>query len=80
VVSFVDVGVVVADDDDDVGVVVVDDDVVVVALPLFITSHYSHHCVHPSPITLPPTSPLREIISNNNYSSPQINLLHYYPK
>ena len=50
------VGVVVAD-------IVVDDDVVVVVLPLFVTSHYSHHCVHSSPITLPPTSPHREITS-----------------
>ena len=55
----------------DVGSVVVsvgvaDDDVVVVVvmLSLFVTSHYSH-CMHPSPIiTLPPTSPLREITSN----------------
>ena len=59
-VSLVDDVVVDDDDDDD------DDDDVVVVPPLFVTSHYSHHCVHSSPIsTLPPTaSPLRQTSSN----------------
>ena len=49
VVSFVDV--------------VVDVDDVVCCATLLFTSHDSH-CMHPSPITILPTSPLREIISN----------------
>ena len=63
-VGVVVVSVVLDDDDDDV---VVDGGggigvVVVVVLPLFfVTSYYSQHCVHPSPITLLPTSPLRKI-------------------